>query len=78
MRTAFVGLGVMGFPMARHLVQAGHALSVYNRSPQKVQALVEAGGRGADTVADAVRGARANPHPRQAPQAPQEPQRRCA
>ena len=34
-RIAFLGLGVMGAPMARHLAAAGHALIVYNRSPRK-------------------------------------------
>ena len=32
---AFIGLGVMGFPMAGHLAQAGHTIQVYNRSPDK-------------------------------------------
>ena len=34
-RVGFVGLGVMGFPMARHLVKAGHDVSVYNRTAAK-------------------------------------------
>lgn len=34
-RVAFIGLGVMGYPMAGHLAQAGHAVTVYNRSPGK-------------------------------------------
>jgi 2-hydroxy-3-oxopropionate reductase len=54
---AFIGLGIMGGPMAANLVKAGFEVVGYNRSPQKVEALVEAGGRGADTVAEAVRGA---------------------
>jgi 2-hydroxy-3-oxopropionate reductase len=54
---AFVGLGIMGGPMAGHLVGAGFDVVGYNRSPQKVQQLVERGGRGADSIADAVRGA---------------------
>ena len=37
---AFLGLGVMGYPMAGHLVQAGHRVTVYNRSPAKAQAFV--------------------------------------
>jgi 3-hydroxyisobutyrate dehydrogenase len=36
-RIAFLGLGVMGAPMARHLAEAGHTLSVYNRSPGKAR-----------------------------------------
>jgi 3-hydroxyisobutyrate dehydrogenase-like beta-hydroxyacid dehydrogenase len=35
---AFIGLGVMGHPMAGHLAQAGHAVTVYNRNPAKAQA----------------------------------------
>lgn len=51
---AFLGLGIMGGPMAAHLVGAGHTVIGYNRSPQAVQRLVEAGGQGADSVAEAV------------------------
>ena len=36
-RIAFLGLGVMGAPMARHLAAAGHSLAVYNRSPEKAR-----------------------------------------
>ncbi len=35
---AFLGLGVMGYPMAGHLVQAGHDVSVWNRTLEKAQA----------------------------------------
>ncbi|MEQ3549476.1 NAD(P)-dependent oxidoreductase [Pseudonocardia nematodicida] len=54
---AFVGLGVMGDPMARHLAGAGHDVVGFNRTPAKAEPLVEAGGRAAESVADAVRGA---------------------
>ena len=54
---AFIGLGIMGAPMAGHLVDAGFDVVGYNRSSEKVVALVERGGRGADTVAEAVRDA---------------------
>lgn len=54
---AFIGLGIMGGPMAANLVKAGFDVAGYNRSPEKVKALVDAGGRGADSVADAVRDA---------------------
>ena len=37
-RAAFLGLGVMGHPMAGHLARAGHAVTVYNRSGAKAQA----------------------------------------
>ena len=51
---AFVGLGVMGAPMAANLVEAGHDVVGFNRTREAVDQLVEAGGRGADTLADAV------------------------
>jgi 2-hydroxy-3-oxopropionate reductase len=54
---AFIGLGIMGAPMAGHLVDAGFDVVGYNRSAGKVAALVERGGRGADTVTEAVRDA---------------------
>ncbi len=53
----FIGLGIMGGPMAANLVKAGFDVAGHNRSPEKVEALVEAGGRGAASVAEAVRGA---------------------
>ena len=51
---AFIGLGIMGGPMAGHLVQAGHTVVGHNRSPAPVQRLVKAGGQGAESVAEAV------------------------
>ena len=39
-RVAFIGLGVMGYPMAGHLARAGHQVTVYNRSPAKAAAWV--------------------------------------
>ena len=54
---AFIGLGIMGGPMAANLVKAGFEVAGYNRSPEAVERLVDAGGRGADSVAEAVRGA---------------------
>lgn len=41
LNVAFLGLGVMGYPMAGHLAQAGHAVTVYNRTAQKAQAWCE-------------------------------------
>ncbi len=58
MKIAFAGLGVMGGPMARHLVQAGHEVAGFNRSPDKARVWAEAtGGRFAATVAEAAEGA---------------------
>jgi 3-hydroxyisobutyrate dehydrogenase-like beta-hydroxyacid dehydrogenase len=57
-KLAFLGLGVMGFPMARHLAAKGHVVTVYNRSPAKAAAWVEQnGGASAPTPREAVLGA---------------------
>jgi 2-hydroxy-3-oxopropionate reductase len=52
---AFIGLGIMGGPMAAHLMRAGHTVLGVNRSPAPVARLVEAGGRDGGSVAEAVR-----------------------
>ncbi|UAL08737.1 NAD(P)-dependent oxidoreductase [Caulobacter segnis] len=58
MKTAFIGLGVMGFPMAGHLKAAGHEVAVYNRSPEKARRWAEKhGGQAFETIAEAVNGA---------------------
>jgi 3-hydroxyisobutyrate dehydrogenase len=54
---AFIGLGVMGYPMAAHLALAGHRVTVYNRTPAKAEAFVQA---------YAAQGARHAPTPRAA------------
>ncbi|HEV8689623.1 MAG TPA: NAD(P)-dependent oxidoreductase [Ideonella sp.] len=57
-RVAFLGLGVMGGPMAAHLAAAGHAVTVYNRTSAKAQAWVaEHGGASAGTPRAAAEGA---------------------
>ncbi len=57
-KVAFLGLGVMGFPMAGHLARAGHSVAVYNRSPAKAQAWVaEFGGAAKATPREAAAGA---------------------
>lgn len=57
MKIAFVGLGVMGFPMAGHLAKAGHAVSVFNRTPAKAIRWAEVhGGRAGLTIAEAADG----------------------
>jgi len=57
-RVAFLGLGVMGFPMAGHLAAKGHQVTVYNRSPAKAAAWVgKHGGTSAATPRDAAAGA---------------------
>jgi 3-hydroxyisobutyrate dehydrogenase-like beta-hydroxyacid dehydrogenase len=43
MRIGFIGLGIMGKPMATNLLKAGFKLTVYNRTPEKCVPLVEAG-----------------------------------
>jgi 2-hydroxy-3-oxopropionate reductase len=54
---AFVGLGIMGGPMAAHLVDAGFDVVGVNRSAAAVERLVEHGGRGAASIGEAVRNA---------------------
>jgi 3-hydroxyisobutyrate dehydrogenase len=57
-RVAFLGLGVMGHPMAGHLARAGHQVTVYNRTTAKAEAWTkEYGGSFALTPAEAVKGA---------------------
>lgn len=59
-KLTFIGLGVMGAPMARHLAAVGHDLTVYNRNPAKAAAWVAVhGGMQAASVAAAVAGAEA-------------------
>ncbi|GAA0589600.1 2-hydroxy-3-oxopropionate reductase [Kutzneria viridogrisea] len=53
----FVGLGIMGSPMAAHLAAAGHTVRGYDRSAPAVEKLVAAGGIAAANTAEAVRGA---------------------
>jgi 3-hydroxyisobutyrate dehydrogenase-like beta-hydroxyacid dehydrogenase len=57
-KVAFLGLGVMGFPMAGHIAARGHDLTVYNRSAAKAEAWVKKhGGKSAPTPAAAAKGA---------------------
>ncbi|HSW21652.1 MAG TPA: NAD(P)-dependent oxidoreductase [Burkholderiaceae bacterium] len=57
-KTAFLGLGVMGHPMAGHLARAGHGVTVFNRTAAKAQAWAgEYGGRSAPTPREAAAGA---------------------
>ncbi|MBV8785677.1 MAG: 2-hydroxy-3-oxopropionate reductase [Mycobacterium sp.] len=51
----FIGLGIMGSPMACHLARAGHTVTGYNRSPGKAGALIEAGGTEAQSIEEAVK-----------------------
>lgn len=57
-KVAFIGLGVMGFPMAGHLAKAGHEVTVYNRTRARAESWVARhGGRLAETPARAADGA---------------------
>jgi 2-hydroxy-3-oxopropionate reductase len=53
-RIAFLGIGLMGAPMSRRLLAAGHQLAVWNRTRAKAEALAADGARVADTPAQAV------------------------
>jgi len=58
MKLAFLGLGVMGYPMAGHLAKAGHEVTVYNRTAAKAEAWAkEHGGRSRGSPAEAAEGA---------------------
>lgn len=54
---AFIGLGVMGSPMAAHLARAGHQVRGFDRNEHKRAPLVAAGGEAAGSIAEAVRNA---------------------
>jgi 3-hydroxyisobutyrate dehydrogenase-like beta-hydroxyacid dehydrogenase len=56
-RIAFLGLGQMGAPMAARLLEAGHELTVWNRTPGKADPLTEKGARRASSPEEAARGA---------------------
>ncbi|NIJ13606.1 2-hydroxy-3-oxopropionate reductase [Saccharomonospora amisosensis] len=57
MKIGFIGLGIMGTPMAAHLAAAEHTVRGYDVVPEAVDKLVAAGGSAAKSVADAVDGA---------------------
>ena len=52
----FVGLGNMGGPMARNLIQAGHSLKVFDLDSEKVNLVAQSGAQAAESIADAVSG----------------------
>ena len=57
-KVAFIGLGVMGYPMAGHLAAKGHSVTVYNRTASKAEAWAKQyGGAHAPTPAEATKGA---------------------
>ncbi|KQV04648.1 MULTISPECIES: 2-hydroxy-3-oxopropionate reductase [unclassified Kitasatospora] len=56
-KIAFIGLGIMGSPMAANLVKAGHDVTGFNLTQPPIDALVAAGGKGASSIADAVKNA---------------------
>jgi 3-hydroxyisobutyrate dehydrogenase-like beta-hydroxyacid dehydrogenase len=59
MKLGFLGLGAMGVPMAKNLIEAGHDLAVWNRTGGRDESLVEAGARRAQNPADAAQGVQA-------------------
>ena len=54
MRIAFLGLGRMGLPMVRHLLELGHTVAVFDRTPEKAHTLIAQGAVACGTVAEAV------------------------
>ncbi|WP_462319925.1 NAD(P)-dependent oxidoreductase [Halochromatium sp.] len=55
MRLGFIGLGIMGRPMALNLLQAGHSLAIYARRPEAMEPLTQAGALGCSTPAEVAR-----------------------
>jgi len=54
MKLAFCGLGLMGEPMVKRLLAAGHTVNIWNRTPAKANALIELGAQWCDTPAQAA------------------------
>ena len=59
-KLGYLGLGMMGFPMTRRLLDAGHDVTVWNRSPGKAAGLVEAGATPAATPREVAANRRAS------------------
>lgn len=57
-KITLIGTGLMGAPMSRNLMAAGHDLTVWNRSPSRAAPLVDAGAKTAPTAAEAIAGAK--------------------
>lgn len=55
MKIGFIGLGLMGRPMALNLIRGGHAVTVWARRAESMRPLLEAGAAGADSASDAAR-----------------------
>ncbi len=55
---AFIGMGIMGLPMAGHLLAAGHSLTIHSRTRSRAQDLIARGAKWADSPADAAKGAK--------------------
>ena len=55
MKVGFIGLGIMGKPMSKNLLKAGHELVVYNRSKASVEELCAAGAKGAESPAEVAK-----------------------
>ncbi len=57
LKIAFIGTGIMGAPIAGHIIDAGYELTVYNRTKEKAADLIERGAAWADSVAEAAKDA---------------------
>ena len=57
MKISVLGLGRMGRELVQHVIDAGHDVTVWNRSPEACASAVESGARQAPTAAEAVAGA---------------------
>ncbi|MDD4080182.1 MAG: NAD(P)-dependent oxidoreductase [Eubacteriales bacterium] len=56
MKIAFIGIGVMGLPMAEHLLAAGHELNIYTRTREKAEPLIQQGAHWFEAIAPCVAG----------------------
>lgn len=56
-KVGWIGTGNMGVPMSKNLIKAGHEVTVWNRTKEKANPVIEAGGKWADSPADTAKGA---------------------
>lgn len=65
MNVGFIGLGHMGAGMAANLLKAGYRVTVYNRTPAKVEGLIAQGAKAASSIAESLPGRCGHNHARQ-------------
>ena len=68
-KVGYVGLGLMGNPMSKNLIKAGHEVTVWNRTASRMDELIEAGAKASGSAAEAARNSESRPQPAQTPPA---------